>query len=47
MQFVVIFGTLGNGIQTVHGPFDSREKAEKWANDNGSGQSFVVYPLMD
>lgn len=29
-QFVVIFGTLSDGIQSTHGPFRTKELAEEW-----------------
>jgi hypothetical protein len=41
-QVVVIFGCLGTGIKTVHGPFDNRTIAHEWANKNGGGQQYVL-----
>lgn len=35
-QFVVIFGRIDVGVQTVHGPFASAELAEQWIRGSGN-----------
>ena len=42
MKYVVIFGTLANGVQSVHGSFQDFEHANQWAKINGHDQPFTI-----
>lgn len=46
MKYVVIYGTLAGGIQTVHGPFHSLVEANEWISLNHPpGTQFVILPI--
>lgn len=44
---VVIFGSLQNGILTVHGPFFDANEALEWAKIHSDGGDYVIMPLRD
>lgn len=43
--YVLVFGNLTNGVQSIHGPFKSPEQATQWASLNAHGQPAHVEPL--
>jgi len=44
-KYVVIFGSLENGIQSIHGPFDNSEHAHQWASVHAKSQPYFVFPF--
>lgn len=47
MKFVVVFGNLQYGIQTIHGPFNNKEDAAHWAVRHESNQPYAIIILKD
>lgn len=45
MKYVIVFGDLFTGIQTIHGPFTSTEMAKIWAGAACPGEHYTIHPL--
>ncbi len=45
IQYIVIFGSLSQGITTIHGPFEDKDHANQWVSMWAGNQPYTIQPL--